>query len=359
MLRRTAVIGFVLVGAASCRPDVEGRASLVETERVLAIRSEPAEAAPGASVSYTALYVSPQGEELSDDLEWDECSSRKPLSVAGAVHPDCLAGKGEGITAIARGAQVEWSLDSEVCRTFGPTPPEPEPNAPPLRAADPDTTGGFYQPVIVRYPSTGDVEAAVGVTRLSCGIGAATIEQTAEYNRRYRPNTNPSLAAVYLRAGNARQAVESAPPTEGAADATDSPTMLRVAPGKAVKFEVEWPTCPSSDECGDGVCGIDETVEDCASDCTAIVGCGGAERYLLFDADRRSLVEKREHLTVSWYANRGTFEQDRSAPAGERSRVAENQWVAPTTEGVVTFWVVIRDDRRGAGWRRFRVGVEK
>ncbi|MGC4067075.1 MAG: hypothetical protein QM784_21040, partial [Polyangiaceae bacterium] len=65
--RHVGVFGLMLVGAAGCRPDVEGRASLVETERVLAIRSEPAEAAPGASVSYSALYVTKDGDVTKVD----------------------------------------------------------------------------------------------------------------------------------------------------------------------------------------------------------------------------------------------------------------------------------------------------
>ncbi|MGC4063638.1 MAG: hypothetical protein QM784_03125, partial [Polyangiaceae bacterium] len=136
-------------------------------------------------------------------------------------------------------------------------------------------------------------------------------------------------------------------------------TALRIAPGETVKFEVEWPSCPSRDECGDGLCGIDETVDDCAFDCTTPIGCGGAERYLLFDAERRELVERDEHLTVSWYADRGNFDHDRSAPERAGANSSENEWVAPTTEGIVTFWVVLRDDRRGVGWQTFHIAVGK
>ena len=41
---------------------------------------------------------------------------------------------------------------------------------PPSRPADPDVTGGYYQPVRVLVPTREEEDYVVGVTRLACGV---------------------------------------------------------------------------------------------------------------------------------------------------------------------------------------------
>ena len=48
-----------LVALAACKPDLGAPASLITEPRVLAIRSEPAEVAPGKDTQLTALVASP------------------------------------------------------------------------------------------------------------------------------------------------------------------------------------------------------------------------------------------------------------------------------------------------------------
>ena len=45
----------------ACKPNLEGRPSLVDGDRVLAVRSIPAEAKGSAKVKYEALYVGTDG----------------------------------------------------------------------------------------------------------------------------------------------------------------------------------------------------------------------------------------------------------------------------------------------------------
>src|SRR5206468_4225406 len=54
MVKRALAIGMALV---ACKPNVDETTSHVTSPRFLAVRSEPAEAAPLAPVTLTALYV--------------------------------------------------------------------------------------------------------------------------------------------------------------------------------------------------------------------------------------------------------------------------------------------------------------
>lgn len=54
MVKRSVLAAALLL---ACRPDVEGGASVIGAPRVLAIRATPAEAQPGATVTWSALYA--------------------------------------------------------------------------------------------------------------------------------------------------------------------------------------------------------------------------------------------------------------------------------------------------------------
>jgi hypothetical protein len=345
------VVGGVLA-AAACRPSIEGRPSLIDEPRVLALRSTPAEAAPDEPVTYESLYAMAPGVVVDEgELEWATCTLRKPLSAAGAINPQCLMGDGDGIVSLGSGGETTGVILGDACRLFGPTPPDPEPGEPALRAADPDTTGGYYQPVTVRYQRDEGAEYVVGVTRLFCGIGAATQEQVVEYNQRYRRNENPSLDDVVIVKGGERHSVLL----------SDSDLVpVQVPVGQVVSLEAVWPKCPVEDSCGDAVCGIDESAETCKEDCEMVRGCSGAETYLVFDPDARDLATRHEQMRVSWYATGGEFAHDRTAANVSGAEPAsQNDWKAPDEEGTVSFWVVLRDDRRGVGFRQFEVAITR
>ena len=58
-MKRIFLLAIVLV--TSCKPDFAERDSLVTSERVLAVRADPAEAKPGTPISYSLLVASPNG----------------------------------------------------------------------------------------------------------------------------------------------------------------------------------------------------------------------------------------------------------------------------------------------------------
>src|SRR5262245_46765370 len=77
--------------AGGCRPDVGSPLSLVAGPRLLAVRGTPAEAKPGAAVSYDALAVDTSGAIMDPQLGWSLCHVPKPPAEANAVSAACLS----------------------------------------------------------------------------------------------------------------------------------------------------------------------------------------------------------------------------------------------------------------------------
>jgi hypothetical protein len=120
-------------------------------------------------------------------------------------------------------------------------------------------------------------------------------------------------------------------------------------------FEARWDECPESDTCGDGVCGPEESRLSCSADCAEPVGCRGAERYVWFNQQSRSLETRRESVRVAWYATAGSYEHERTGVEEDDPRPrSRNVWTAPLA-GQATLWLVIRDARGGVG--TFQVSV--
>jgi len=337
----------VLVFSA-CRPDTEGGAALIDAPRVLAIRSVPAEVEPGKPVAYSALYATPSDDPSLPALEWALCTARKPLAIAGPIALECLEPRGSGLQSLGEGPSANGTIPADGCRVFGPSPPAPKMGEPAARPADPDSTGGYFQPMRVRAPGV-EAEYAIGFTRLLCGAGSATQEQSLEFARDYRPNQNPELDSVITDPEGASTPLGESP---------EEPST--VPAGRRVTFRAAWSDCPAGATCGDGICGAAEDKANCAMDCATPRGCTGSEPYVYVDPIARELVPRREAMRVSWFASHGTFAHDRSGrPEAEASLAfSDNDWTAPSEAVDVRVWVVLRDDRGGVGYRSFYVRVE-
>ncbi len=344
---------LLLLGFCACRPTVEGRPSLIDRPRVLALSSSPAEGKPGDTVTYQALYVGPDGSADVSALDWALCTARKPLAATGAVAQACFSPKGASLIALGSGESAVGNIPKDACQVFGPTPPAPLKGQPNGRPADPDTTGGYFQPARVLAHVPGDAEDySVAMTRLACGLGGATQEQAASYSQGYRENENPALSSLALRHQGRAELLELAP---------SAASPLAVRPGEQVTLRASWATCPLTSECGDEICGPGETLATCPADCTTPHGCQGSEPYAYFDPLARTVRERRESIRVSWFANDGSFEHDRTGRSESDAAVTytDNNWTAPDTEGSTLLWVVIRDDRGGVGWGSYNLLVER
>ncbi len=349
---RTTYSGVLTLAGAlatsACIPTFDDDQSLVESVRVLAVRAEPAEPKPSETVTLRALVAGPAGETLAiDELTWSTCHARKALTELGPIAPECIDEFGdkrsEALTALGKGESVTTTIRGEVCRVFGPLEPPPAPGSTESgRPFDPDTTGGYYQPFVLGWddPSTASV-------RLLCGPGTVLSPADSRlFNLGYRPNENPSIAAVHAVVDGDRVLVE-----EGAA--------LQVPAGATVMFEVSWPECPSEAECGDGLCTAGENATECPDDCrTDPVSCAGSEVYLVPNLETRRVDETTEELRVAWFANDGTFDIAQTG-ASASSTSSENSWTAPDRAKRVSLWLVLRDDRGGVDFRSVSVDVTR
>ena len=343
LLKRCTVAVVVLVALApSCKPDLEGRPSLVTGTRVLAVRSVPAEGEPRDPLIFDALVVDGAGTAASPGLSWSFCVARKPIAELGSVANACVVGEAGALQPLGGGATVTAKIPSDACRSFGPEVPPPKKGEDPGRPVDPDSSGGYYQPVRVDREGGTDALTTFASLRLSCGVAGASSAESAEFRARYHVNTNPDVAQLTV---------------DGTAIADGG--SVRVRPGAQLVLVASWAECPLTDACGDGICGADESRASCTEDCApAAKGCAGAERYVAYDAESRSVQVRRESLVASWFATGGAFSSDRSGREGADATTDTTvRLAAPGSPGMLRAWVVLRDERGGVAWRSFALDV--
>lgn len=310
------------MAAGGCKPEFDGRASLVSDTRVLAIRGDAAEAAPSTLVSFEALVVGPDGRHKGAPVDWAFCTQPKPLSESDDVAPaDCFQLKGQDLVTIGTGDATKSKLPKNGCRQFGPDVPEAKPGDPPGRPADPDLTGGYYQPVRLILPDGSGYVLALYEARLVCGLPGAPSDVLQTFKKGYKVNTNPTIASATVDGAMLPAAQDKPGPT--------------IARGAKTTLSVAWPACM-----GDAA-------------------CGGQEQYLYYDPSARALSTKGESFEIAWYATGGTFDADRTgADEGATVGHSENGFTAPNAAGTVLVWVVVRDSRGGSTWLETRVEVQ-
>jgi hypothetical protein len=335
-----AMIAAVAMGA--CKPEFSERSSAVEGLRLLAIQGDPPEDQPRAAsptIQYTALLVDSMGPRHDVSLDWAYCTEPKPVAELNDVSQACFAREGSWILPMtAAGDGATGALPISGCRQFGPNPPSIGDAGTLGRPADPDSTGGYYQPLRV-LSSSGDALQAVGQTRLRCDLAGAGAESLLEYTQRYRLNSNPKIDAL-VDHGHADQPL--VPDADGVAP-------LEVAAGTTIHFRVRWATCDTNVPC----------LSDATDQCPEPDPCTGAESYVLYDLASQSIVERREAMRVSWFTTGGSFANDNTGRAVEEYPVVttDDDWTAPSTAGDVFLWVVLRDSRGGTSWNQYRVSV--
>jgi hypothetical protein len=343
----------VAVGSAACKPNLDQNVSRVTEPIVLAVRVDPAEADPAAvppvKMKYAALYVDSSGPIAKVPVDWAFCEARKPLAELGPVNTKCLQTSGAWFVPIGNGSPVIGTLPPDGCKLFGPdVPPPAMMNQPQGRPVDPDSTGGYYEPVRLL---AADGTVTLEESRLSCGPGGVASDVGVEFGHRYHLNTNPEVGSLSIVGS------DGAP---GAHLMTSDVGTNEVAAGSHLSVRAEWASCPTSDVCGDGVCGPDETSDGCPRDCAMPKGCSGAERFVVFDIASQSIGLQRESIAVAWYTTSGaSVDTDRTGrSSSDDATTSDNGWTAPTAPGSAHLWVVARDNRGGVGWAEYAFDVK-
>jgi hypothetical protein len=166
---------------SACDHALDQRLAIVDSPRILAIVSSPAEAKPGASVSFTALGASPDGP-ITAAPAWFLCTAPKPPTEDDAVADPCVHDE----AALVAIDPTAATIPGDACMQFGPDVP---PGG--FRPRDPDPTGGYYQPV--RADLVG-ADLAFGFTRITCNLANAPGDVAQQYKTMYVPNADPVLA---------------------------------------------------------------------------------------------------------------------------------------------------------------------
>jgi hypothetical protein len=304
MRRMSSILFLVLLAAVGCKPAVGRSPSLIVGPEILAVRGDPAEASPGASVSYQFLLASPVGTVTDAQGTWDVCTQPKPPSESNSVASACVnAAPGADV-----GATFEVPIPSDACSLFGPNAPAAKAGEPPFRPRDPDISGGYFVPVrLLVDDGLGETLMAFEFERVFCGLGGAPLTAIQDYNTNYKKNTNPTLQGLALVAPDGtRTDILAGPAT--------------VTGGSAVALVAS--ASPES-----------------------------AESFPVYDSVAQILNNQVETLSVSWFASDGKFKDDR-VDADPASLEAQNTWTAPQVTGSATIplWVVMRDTRGGVAF---------
>ncbi len=292
---------FVAASAPGCEPSFADRPSLVSGPKVLAVKAEPAEAAPGTAVTLSALVVDTQGTVAAPPSAWGFCRAPKLVAENAAVSPDCTSEA--AITPIANTlGSATGAVPADACSLFGPETAAGSN----LRPRDPDPTGGFYTPVRLRT----NEQMAFGLLRTTCDLANAPGDIVTAFTQTYRANRNPRIASV-TRVDDVKEAAFAA-----------------ATRGESVRIRIRW----ADDD---------------------------AEHYPYYDPTAVALVDRRESLRVSFYTTAGSFDLDRSGrDEADPVTFTDDLWHAPNEASTVHLWFVLRDSRGGVAFTATTVSVD-
>lgn len=316
-MKRIVVLLLLSAAADGCKPDLGTPQSLIIGPTILAIRGTPPEAAEGGMATYDALTVDVTGTVAAPEINWAQCLEPNPPANGNDVSNACLTIPDD---TTAPAPTFSAALATNACTLFGPDAPPPMKGQPPMRPADPDTTGGFYQPVRATWQSDAGPLLAFALQRITCRLANAPTDIAAMYATNYVANKNPALADLVLDPAGAMT-------TLYAAGQTVAPQTATISAGQKVTLQADF----SAD---------------------------AAETFLVWNVLTLTLDTQRESLRLSWFATGGAFEHDATGRSQtEMEPFTQNVWTAPMTPGPVYFWVVLRDDRGGIDFAAAKIDV--
>jgi hypothetical protein len=263
------------------------------------VRADPAEAAPGTRVTFSALVAAPAGPVAGADIAWSFCTAPKPLTEDNVVSNACL-GASALVTAGA-GPTVSAATPRAGCSLFGPDTASPG-----FRPRDPDGTGGYYQPLRLDLQGT---DSAFALVRIHCDLPDASADEASAFAAAYEMNQNPQLLPLAATVAGA-----AAP-------------LTRIPAGARVRLRAAWPA-------------------------------SSAETFAYFDPSTQEVTQQRESMQVAWYTDAGSLDSESTGRAStDMATTTDNVWTAPSTAGAYSLWIVLRDSRGGVDYAQGDVTV--
>jgi hypothetical protein len=184
----------VLVGLGGCQSFTDPPVSFVAGLRVLGIKAEPPQLAPGASTTVTTLVVDTYGG--TPTASWSQCNL--PPLPGQTVNTDCVDGSaGAALQPIGDGLTISFAMPQVAAASLGA----------------PDATGGVYLPLVEAVNASPQTLTAVYRLRLADDAPA---------------NTNPTIADVI--------SIDAA----GAMSPLDAATPMLVHSGEALSLSVTF-----------------------------------------------------------------------------------------------------------------------
>jgi hypothetical protein len=172
--------GCVLFWLGGCQSFSDPPVSFVAGLRVLGIKAEPPQIAPGASTTVAALVVDTYGGASS--ASWSQCLL--PPLPGQTINTDCIDGAaGADLQPIDDGLTIPFVMPQVTAASLGA----------------PDATGGVYLPLVAAVDASPQTLTAVYRLRLADDAPA---------------NTNPTIADVFsIDATGAMSALDATAPT--------------------------------------------------------------------------------------------------------------------------------------------------
>ena len=300
MKRRSLPLVLALAyGTATCVPALGPGDSLITSTRILAVRADPAEAAPGANVTFTSFVAGPDGTVTNPGIDWSFCTAPKPLTEDNVVSNACL--NSSSLVAAGTGPSATTATPGDGCSVFGP-----DVGSAGLRPRDPDATGGYYQPL--RADLTGS-DTAFELARIHCDLTNADAAAATAFAAAYQLNLNPQLVPLTATVGGT------------------SVDLTAIPAGARVTFEASWPAA-------------------------------SAETFAYFDPVSQAVTSQRESMQVAWYSSGGALDTESTGRASDDpATTTDDGWAAPGTAGTVHLWIVLRDSRGGVDFAGYELVV--
>ncbi len=196
-MTRLSLFSWLILGAAflcACGTSFDP-ASFVDGMRVLAVKAEPPEVAPGQATTLTALAVDTSGAPIQ--LSWDACTE-PPLPGKGPVNPDCFVlDPAPYLLPLGAGPTITADVPQVAPAIFGP----------------PDASGGLYLPIRARARFASGLVDTAYLLRLANGTA---------------PNHNPRLTGVFVV------------PATGSPVALDEASPLEVHAGDRITLRAQF-----------------------------------------------------------------------------------------------------------------------